>query len=97
MSVMVLLEMQIKPESVNEVKAFMKDNLADTRGYEGCQGLTVYDNMDETGNLVISERWDSRPQYEKYLAWRRESGALDHVGAMLKAPLSIRYFEQMDV
>ena len=38
MSVVVLLEMQIKPEAVNDVKAFMKDNLADTRGYDGCQG-----------------------------------------------------------
>ena len=82
---------------MDEVKAFMKDNLAATREYEGCQGLVAYDNMDETGNLVISERWDSRSQYEKYFAWRGETGALDHVGAMLKAPLSIRYFEQMVV
>ena len=97
MSVVVLLEMQIKPGSVNEVNAFLKDNLADTRGYEGCQGLDVYDNMDETGNLVVYERWDSRSHYEKYLAWRTETGTMDRVGAMLKAPPSIRYFERVDV
>ncbi len=97
MSVVVFLEMQIKPEAVNDVKAFLKDNLADTRAYAGCQGLDVYDNLDETGNLVIYERWDSRAQYEKYLAWRTETGAMDRVGAMLKAPPSIRYFERVDV
>ena len=96
MSVVVLLEMQIKPEAVNEVKAFMKDNLADTRAYAGCQGLDVYDNMDETGNLVVYERWDSRPQYEKYLAWRTESGTMASLGTKLKAPPSIRYFERVD-
>ena len=97
MGVVVLLEMQIKPGCVNEVKAFMNDNLADTRAYEGCQGLDVYDNMDETGNLVVYERWDSRPHYEKYLAWRTETGTMDKMGAMLKEPPSIRYFERVDV
>ena len=97
MGVVVLLEMQIKPEAVDEVKAFMKENLPDTRAYEGCQGLDVYDNMDETGNLVVYERWDSRPHYEKYLAWRTETGTMDQLGTKLKAPPSIRYFERVDV
>ena len=97
MSVVVFLELQVKPEAVNDVKGMLKENLPDTRAYDGCQGLDVYDNMDETGNLVIYERWDSRPQYEKYLAWRTETGAMDRVGAMLKAPPSIRYFERVDV
>ena len=97
MGVAVLLEMHIKPECVEEVKAFMKDNLNDTRTYEGCQGLDVFDNMDETGNLVIYERWDSRPHYEKYFAWRTGSGALDRMAPMLKEPLNIRYFERVDV
>ena len=97
MSVVLLLGLQVKPEAVNDVKAFMKENLPDTRGYDGCQGLDVYDNMDETGNLVIYERWDSRPQYEKYLAWRTETGTMDRMGTMVKAPPSIRYFERVDV
>ncbi len=97
MSVVVLLELKVKPEAVNDVKGMLKENLPDTRGYDGCQGLDVYDNMDETGNLVIYERWDSRPKYEKYLAWRTETGAMDRLRAWVKAPPSIRYFERVDV
>ena len=97
MSVVVFLELQVKPEAVNDVKEMLKENLPDTRAYDGCQGLDVYDNMDETGDLVIYERWDSRPQYEKYLAWRTETGTMDRVGDMLKEPPSIRYFERVDV
>jgi len=97
MGVVVLLEIQVKPEAVNDVKGFMKDNLPDTRSYAGCQGLDVYDNLDETGNIVVYERWDSREQYEKYLAWRTETGTMDRMGTMLKAPPSIRYFDRVDV
>jgi quinol monooxygenase YgiN len=53
--------------------------------------------MDETGNLVVYERWDSRPHYEKYLAWRTETGTMASLGTKLKAPPSIRYFERVDV
>ena len=97
MGVVVLVEMQAKPECVEDVKALTKDNLVATRAYEGCQGVDVYDNMDETGNLVLYVRWDSRLHCEKYLVWRTETGTMDRVGALLKAPISIRYFERVDV
>jgi len=56
MRVVLLLELQVKPETVNAVRGMLIENLPDTRGHNGCQGLDVYDNMDETGNLAISER-----------------------------------------
>jgi quinol monooxygenase YgiN len=96
MGCVVLLEIQGKPEHVDEIKAFFKKNLPDTRGYDGCQSVDVYENMDKTGNIVAYERWDSRPQYEKYLAWRTESGVMDAFGAMLEGPPSIRFFESVD-
>jgi quinol monooxygenase YgiN len=45
---------------------------------------------------VFYERWDSRQHYEKYLAWRTETGVADQLVAMLAAPPSIRYFERVD-
>jgi hypothetical protein len=42
MSVMVLVEMKVKPEAVNEVKGLLKQMLPDTRGYAGCQGIDIY-------------------------------------------------------
>jgi quinol monooxygenase YgiN len=52
MSTVVLLEIQVKPEAVDEMKALLKKILPDTRAYEGCQGLDLYGNLDDTGNLV---------------------------------------------
>jgi quinol monooxygenase YgiN len=94
MSAIVLLEIQVKPEAVDEMKAFLKKILPDTRAYDGCQGLDIYGNVDDPGNLVFYERWDSRQHYEKYLAWRTATGVVDQLGAMLAAPPNIRYFER---
>ena len=97
MSVVVLLEIQVKPEAVNELKAMLKKNLPDTRSYNGCQGLDVYGNLDDTGNIVFYERWASREHYQKYLAWRTETGAMNRIGALLTGPPKIRYYERVDV
>jgi quinol monooxygenase YgiN len=96
MSTIVLLEIQVRPEAVDEMKAFLKKILPDTRAYDGCQGIDIYGNLDDTGNLVFYERWDSRQHYEKYLTWRTETGVVDQLGALLAAPPSIRYFERID-
>ena len=96
MSVIVLLEAQVKPEAVDEVKATLKEIIPDTRTYDGCQGIDIYGNLEDGGNLVFYERWDSREHYEKYLAWRTETGVLEKLGAALTAPPSIRYFERVD-
>lgn len=97
MSCIVLLEIQVKPESVNEVKALLKAILQDTRSYAGCEGLDIYDNLDKQGNMVFHERWESPAHYQKYLAWRTETGALEKLGAHLAGPPSIRYFNRIAV
>jgi quinol monooxygenase YgiN len=96
MSTVVLLEMQVKPEAVNEMKALLKKILPDTRAYAGCQGLDIYSNLDDNGNLVFYERWESRDHYQKYLNWRTETGLLDQLGPKLAAPPKIRYYERVD-
>ena len=97
MSVVVLLELQVKPEAVNEVKTFLQQVLPDTRSYAGCQGIDIYGNADDPSNLVFYERWDSRDHYQKYLSWRTETGVLDQLSAKLTAPPKIRYYERVDV
>ncbi len=72
MSTLVLLEVTAKPECVNDVKEFFRTHLPDTRRYEGCQGITVYEHED--GRVFVQvQHWDSKEHYQKYLAWRVES------------------------
>ena len=97
MSVTVLLEMQVKPDAVGEMKSNLKKMLPDTRAFDGCQSIDIYGNTEDSGNLVFYERWESRKHHESYMAWRRETGAMDQAAAMLVGTPSIRYFERIDV
>ena len=75
----------------------MKQNMPETRTYEGCLGIDVYENLDQPGNLIVYQRWESRAHHEQYLAWRTEEGGFGNTVAMGEAPPSIRYFEWVDV
>ncbi len=97
MSVTVFLEVQSKPENIEELKTTFKAILPDTRAYDGCQGVQVVGNQDDSLNLILQEKWESRQHYEKYLGWRDETGALAALGAMLSQPPSIRYYDDLDI
>ena len=96
MACTVLLEIQVKPDQVDTIKQVFKDILGDTRAYDGCQGVEVTQNNDDPTNIVLVEKWDTRAHYEKYFAWRQETGAIDALGDMLAAPPSLRYFDPVD-
>jgi len=97
MSVLVLLEVTLKSEKVNDFLQFMKDELHHTREFDGCNGVTVHNNQDDNNNIVIVEDWDSRHQYEKYLAWRADRGDLEKLGPMVAGEPSIRYYDNARV
>lgn len=97
MSVTVMLEVNVKPENANDMKSFLRDELHDTRGFDGCNGVNIHSNQEQPNNLVFVSNWDSREQYEKYLAWRKERGDLEKLGGWTAGELSIRYFENLGV
>ena len=46
--------------------------------------------------MVLVEVWESREQYEKYLAWRGETGTIDRLMEALAEPPTIRHFDVTD-
>ena len=85
MPTLVILEAKAKSGTLGQIKEFLGKRLPETRAYEGCQSLTPYLNEDGR-SLVIVEHWESKPHYEKYLAWREETGALASFGELLEGP-----------
>lgn len=96
MSITVLFEVQSKPESIDALNATLKSILPDTRSYDGCQGVHVVGNQDDSCNVVLIQTWASRQHYEKYFAWRTETGAIEALGAMVSQPPTIRYYDDID-
>ncbi len=97
MSVLVLLELNAKPGNLADITNFMRDEFPHTRGSDGCNGITVHSNQDDSNNVVIVEDWDSRQQYQKYLAWRTERGDMEKLMGWLSGEPSIRYFDNVGV
>ncbi len=97
MSVLVLVEFNVKPENVNDLMNFMREDLHVTRGFDGCNGLTLHRNQDDSNNMVFTEDWDSRQHYEKYLAWRTERGDLQKLLGWIVGEPSWRYFDNAGV
>ena len=58
----------------------------------GFESLTVHQNQEDPAAFLIWELWNTRQNYETYLAWRTETGALADLVAMLASPPSFRFF-----
>ncbi len=93
MSVTVMLEVKAKPDSIDALRQGLAALLPGTRAFEGCQGLTTYQDLEDGQTLVAVEHWDSKEHYERYLAWRTETGAMAQLVSLLEGPPNIRYFE----
>ena len=96
MAVRVIPEVRAKPGTGDEVVAFFGSILPETRAYEGCTSVDTLQNADDADNVVVVEVWESREQYEKYLAWQRERGVSDRLKQALAEPPSIRHFHETD-
>ncbi|MDP7342681.1 MAG: antibiotic biosynthesis monooxygenase [Alphaproteobacteria bacterium] len=96
MAVTIFLEIRAKNGTGDELLAMMKAVLPDTRNYDGCLGLDVYRNQDDRDVLVLVENFESKSHYEKYVAWRQETGGFQQLVDALEGEPSIRYFDLTD-
>jgi quinol monooxygenase YgiN len=97
MSIVVLLEFRVTAEAVEETKKFFKKILPDTRAYSGCEGLDAYSSEDDPTIFVFYERWQSKEHYQKYAAWRVETGLMGELAKNLVGPPVVRYLDRLDM
>ena len=93
MSVRVILELNINPEMADDVKAGFKDGLTDTRGFEGCEEISVIENQDDPNMVLVLEQWESREHYEAYLKWRTDRGDMDNINQISTEPYKVSYYD----
>ncbi len=97
MSVTMILELNTKPGSADDLKNFLRDELHHTRGFDGCNGVTIHTNQDDPNNWVFVSNWDSKAQYDKYLGWRGERGDMEKLTGWIAGEPSIRSFDNAGV
>ena len=92
MSVMITLEMPVKPEMLEDYLNILKGALVETRNYKGCRSVTTLVDQ-ETSSVVLVEEWDSVDDQQAYMAWRMETGLIDAIGPFMQGELVTRTFD----
>ena len=66
MSVLVMREGQIQSDKIADMKSYLAQIVPETRSYNGCQGIDIYFDIDNPGNMVALQKWKSRSHFDKY-------------------------------
>ena len=93
MTVSVLLEGVLKEGQVEKFTELCKKAYKVTRAYDGCQGINLTFNVENNNNFVMTETWESKEHYEKYLAFRTQDGTVELIGSVCVEGPTIRIFD----
>ena len=96
MTVSVLLEGNLKQGERDGFTALLTEKFKLTKTFDGFQTIDLTYNVEDPNNWVITELWDSRADYEKYLQFRQEDGTLGEVAAVCRDSPSVRIFDIVD-
>ena len=92
MSVMITLEMPVKPDMLEDYLNILKEALVETRDYKGCKSVTTLVDK-ETSSVVLVEEWDSAEDQQAYMAWRVETGLIEAVAPFMQGELATRTYD----
>ncbi len=97
MATRIVVELDVKSENRDELVGAMKEGLSDTRAYDGCNEVRLYEGDDDPNHLVIIEEWESRGHHERYMAWRTETGMMAKWMQMLSKEPRMSYLNGIRV
>lgn len=97
MAIQVTIDMTAKEGRVDDLRTWFLDHLAGTRGFAGNISVEVARNQDEPSRILFVEKWESRANFEAYLAWRDESGVIAELLELLDGDITFRYHDFLGV
>jgi len=92
----VILEFNVKKDTVKPFMQFLERNLENVRNFDGCSQVEVYYNSLEY-RMVIDEIWDSVEHHQKYLEFITKNGVMAELGSFLAVEPEIKYFDFVDL
>ena len=93
MTASVLLEGFLKDGERDAFTALLTEKFKVTRTFDGFQTIDLTYNVEDPSNWVITELWDTKEEYQKYLQFRQEDGTLDEVASVCRDAPSVRIFD----
>ena len=96
MTVSVLLEGHLIDGERDGFTALLTEKFKLTKTFDGFQKIDLTYNVEDPNNWVITELWDSKEDYQKYLQFRQDDGTLDEVASICEDAPSVRIFDIVD-
>jgi quinol monooxygenase YgiN len=98
MPVTSLLELQLKPDSVDAGLDILRRTLVATRAFDGCLSVLVIQDHADPAHLILVESWESVAHDDAYRAWRAsdDPAAKSDLGSVLAAPLKLAVYTIAD-
>lgn len=90
MSVLVLVEAEIKDGALDKLRTLLSKTLRETRNQEGCEHIDAFLDTGNEAKVVLVERWKTAKQYKQYRLWRMKAGAMEAMGKLLKGAPIVR-------
>ena len=97
MAITVFFNFRLLPEAVSEAPAMLREILADTRAFHGCEGVEVLIDREDPAHLVLVERWESVEADAAYRQWRATDGATQLGTLFAGAPSSTSFDTATDI
>ena len=96
MAVSVLLSGTLKTGLVDQFSGICTEAFHVTRAFDGCQNINLALHVEDPHKFVLTEVWDSKEHYEKYLAFRTEDGTVGAIEEMCVDGPNIDIFDITD-
>jgi quinol monooxygenase YgiN len=85
MTVTATLELRFKPELLDDARTILARVLAETRAFEGNEGVDVLVDSSDPAHWVAYERWASPEADAAYRTFRAGPGEITDLGPLLAA------------
>lgn len=92
MAIIAILDLQLKPESLDSAPAILRATLTDTRAFPGCLELTVLNDSADPAHVLVYEIWESAEHDQAYRTWRTTPEGASDLRTVLAAAPKLSYF-----
>ena len=95
MSAFVTNEFHAKPGRGQDVLALLLKLAPESAGRPGCRHISIQRNQGDPDNVVGVTQWETRQNWDDYLAWRTANGFAATFDDMIVRQMMIRYWDEI--
>ena len=96
MAITSILDLRLKPDSLEAANESIHATLAATRAVAGCLGVTGLVDSAAPAHVVLLESWESAEHDQAYRVWRATPGGASELGSILAAAPALSLYAEAE-